>query len=192
MKAICTIYLLMFVFVAKHIVAQTVNSGVYISAADYKNNKLAEEVECKKNSKEVFKKHDLFAKALFEVINKGVKKIYLKKDIYAYRDCDNRVWRFYNNHQYEILEAKNVYIYAVEKIVMNGIAVEREPVFYFSAGATGEIKKLTTANLKATYLNNHTLINILDTYIQTNEDLRSFDATRNTYVANYLYSQALK
>lgn len=191
MRVTCTIYLLVFFFITK-LVAQPTNIGVYVSADDYKNNKPTEEVECKKTSKEVFKKHDVFAKSSFVVINKGVKKTYLKKELYAYRDCDNRVWRFYNKHAYEILEAKNIYIYAVEKIVINGIAVEKDPIYYFSNGADGEIKKLTTANLKAAYPNNQTLINILDTYVQTNEVLKRFDATRNTYIANYLYSEAIK
>lgn len=190
MKVIYTI--LLFAFVTKHLVAQTASIGVYVSADDYKNNKLADEVECKKNSKETFKKHDVFAKSSFVVVNKGVKKTYLKKDIYGYRDCDNRVWRFYDNHEYEILEANNIYIYTIEKIVINGIAVERDLIYYFSDGANGEIKKLTTANLKTTYPNNQTLTNILDTYIKTNQDIRGFDATRNTYIANYLYSEAVK
>ena len=189
MKAI---YYTILLFVTTHLVAQTVGIGVYISADDYKNNKPAEEVECKKTSKEIFKKHDVFGKMLFVVINKGVKKTYFKKDIYAYRDCDNRIWRFYNNLEYEILEANNIYIYAIEKIVINGIAVERDPIYYFSDGANGEIKKLTTANLKTAYPNNQTLTNILDTYIKTNQDIRGFDATRKTYIANYLYSEAVK
>jgi hypothetical protein len=192
MKIINGIPLVLFVLLTKNVAAQNNSSGVYISAADYKNNKLADEVECKKNSKEVFKKHDVFAKASFVVVNKGTKITYLKKDIYAYRDCNNRVWRFYNNRQYEILEAKNVYIYAVEKIVISGIAVERDAIYYFSDGADGEIKKLTTANLKATYPNNQTLTSILDSYIQTNQDIKGFDATRNTYIVNYLYSQTIR
>ncbi|HXU27683.1 MAG TPA: hypothetical protein VN698_10655 [Bacteroidia bacterium] len=181
-----------FVFVSAHLIAQTVSSGVYLTINDYKSNKLAEEVECKKTSKEVFKKHDFFAKSSFVVVNKGVKTTYLKKDIYAYRDCENRVWRFYKNHEYEILEAKKIYVYALDKIVLNGIAVEKDPIYYFSDGANGEIKKLTTSNLKAAYPNNQRLYSLLDAYVKTNEGLKGFDATRNTYIVNYLYGEAIK
>ena len=192
MKKIYAMLLWLFVFAAKLMVAQTINGGVYMTLDDYTNNKLAEEVECKKHSNEIFKKHDVFGAKKFVVINKGVKKTYLKNDIYGYRDCENRVWRFYNKQEYEILEAKNVYIYAIEKIVINGIVIERDPIYYFSDGPNGEIKKLTTANLKATYPNNQTLNNILDAYIETNQDIKGFDATRKTYIANYLYSEATK
>ncbi|HKC68315.1 MAG TPA: hypothetical protein VKG26_08800 [Bacteroidia bacterium] len=191
MKAGYTIWLLAFVFVAQTQMAQTTGSGVYITLADYKSNKLAEDVACKKHSKEIFKKHDVFAKTSFVVINNGKKTVYLKKDLYAYRDCANTVWRFYNNREYEIVETKEIYIYILEKIVLNGIAVEKGPVYYFSNGAGGEIKKLTMANLMAAYPNQQTFY-ILGTPVKSDEDIKAFDTTHKTDIANYLYSGVIK
>lgn len=191
MKRVISILFLVCVFVLGVAQTKTHCSGVYVTLSDYKNNKIAEEVACTDN-KATFKKHDFFGKASFVVISKGKKTTYQKKDIYAYRDCNNRVWRFYNNREYEILETKKIYVYALEKIVINGIAVEKDPVYYFSDGAGGKIQKLTVANLKAAYPNNPSLYRVLDNYAKTNEELRAFDATRNTYIVNYLYSEAIK
>ena len=180
--------------------AQTTNviSGIYLTKDDFKSNKLIEEAECK-NEKEKFERHDFFSRQEFVVINKGKTVAYQKKDIYAYRDCENTVWRFYNNKEYEILETKSIYIYRREQIVMNGIAIEKDPVYYFSNGCGGDVKELSIENLKLTYSTNQAFRNMLDAEFKSNKDATNldpdiylYDVLHKMYKVNYLFDQSKK
>ncbi|HXU27086.1 MAG TPA: hypothetical protein VN698_07630 [Bacteroidia bacterium] len=191
MKTIYTLLLLPFFVFAQKKPAQIITSGVFITKEDFKNNRLTEETDCQ-NDKETFKKHDFFSKAEFTVTHKGKKKTYLKKDIYAYRDCENVVWRFYQNKEYEIMETNNIYIYAIRKLVVNGETIERDPVYYFSKGPLGDIKKLSVPNLKLEFANNQTFHNLLDAEFKAPNVVEMYDAAHKTYEVNYLYKQAIK
>jgi len=191
------IFLVLFLIPNTHTAQTTaVNSGVYVTAEDYENSKLIEEAECK-NEKEKFERHDFFSRREFAVINKGKKITYLKKNIYAYRDCENKVWRFYNNKEYQIVETKDMYIYTIRKVVLNGITVEKDPVYYFSSSASGEIKELSDANLKSAYPNNKTFHNMLDAEFNSNKNevnpdngIHAYDFTHKMYKVNYIFSQS--
>jgi hypothetical protein len=194
MKPIYTLLFFMFFAFSQKSIAQkntAVNSGVYISKDDFINNKLTQEADCQ-DDKEIFKKHNFFMKAEFSIINKGKKITYLKKDIYAYRDCENTVWRFYNNQEYEIMETKAIYIYAIRKIVLVGENIERDPIYYFSHGATGNIEKLTIANLKEAFKQNKPFGNLLDGTLNAENTIEAYDSTHKMYEVNYLYKQSVK
>jgi hypothetical protein len=193
MKPIYVLLFFVFFAFAKKNTAQTaiIKSGVYITKADFKENKLTEEADCT-NDKEKFKKHDFFSKSEFVVINKGKKITYLKKQIYAYRDCENVVWRFYNNQEYEIMETGAIYIYAIRKLVVVEESIEREPVYYFSKGALGDIKKLSVANLKEAFIKNQAFHNLLDAEFKAPNVVEMYDAVHKMYEVNYLYKQCVK
>ena len=194
MKAFYTLLFFILFILSQKSIAQkntVVNSGVYISKDDFIKNKLTQEADCQ-NDKEKFKKHDFFTKAQFTIVNKGKKITYLKKDIYAYRDCENIVWRFYDNKEYEIMETKALYIYAIRKIVMVGEDIERDPIYYFSYGATGNIEKLTIANLKEAFKQNKTFGALLDNTFNAKNTIEAYDTTHKMYEVNYLYKQSIK
>jgi hypothetical protein len=169
----------------------TVTSGVYITAKDYKKNKLNIEADCG-NDKDRFERNDYFWTSNFVVIHKGKRVVYQKKDIYAYRDCNNRVWRFYNNQAYQIMEQKSIYIYTTQKIILNDVVVEKDPVVYFSVGQETEIKELTIANLKLAYADNWIFLNMLQVEPEPEKAVRSYDAEHKMYRVNYLYKHSKK
>jgi hypothetical protein len=187
--------LLFFVFFgfAQKNTAQTtaVKSGVYITKDDFKNNRVIDEADCQ-NDKVKFKQHNFFTKGEFSVLVNGKKVTYLKKDIYAYRDCENTVWRFYQNTEYEIMEPKAIYIYAIRKIILTGEDFEREPVYYFSDGPVGDIKKLNIANLKTSFTNNRVFCNLLDTEVKYNRAIDVYNVAHKMYEVNYLYSESTR
>jgi len=193
MKPIYTLLFFVFFAVAQKNTAQTttVKSGVYITKEDFKNNRLTEETDCQ-NDKETFKKHDFFSKARFTVMRNGKKTTYLKKDIYAYRDCENSVFRFYNNQEYEIKEANTIYIYSVRQVIVAEDETDNNPLFYFSNGALGDIKKLSVANLKETFPNNKTFHKLLDAQFVAPNIVETYDAAHKTYEVNYLYKQSVE
>lgn len=189
------VYALLIIF-TNFIIAQTnaVTSGVYPTLESFVNNKLLEEADCK-NDKEKFEKHDFLSQSFFTVINKGKKTVYQKKDIYAYRDCDNNVWRFYNNKEYQIVEKKAIYIYKLRKVVLNGITVEKEPVYFFSKEPSGDIKELTINNLKAAYPANKTFHNMLDSEFDSEREektIHSYDKEHKMFKVNYLFIMSNK
>ena len=171
-----------------------VTSGIYLTPEDFQNNKLIEEEECKKDHQD-FKKHDFFTRESFDVIYKGKKKTFLKKDIFAYRDCNDKTWRFYDNKEYEVVEKLDIYIYKLSKVVLNGITVEKDAVFYFSKGLKGRIRQLTNDNLKDTFSENKTFCRLVDEDLKSDipeKAAHSYDFTHKMYKVNYLYSQSKK
>ena len=185
-------FLLLFSFDKKSIGQTTiVTSGIYITVKDYQNNRLIEEAACT-NDKEKFERRDFLSRPTFSVINKGKKLTYQKKDIYAYRDCENKIWRFYNNKEYQIIEMKGIFIYALRKVVLNGATIEKDAVYYFSNGPDGEIKELSIDNLKKIYPKNQTFHNMLDAEFTADKAIHSYDFEHKMYKVNYLFLQSKK
>ena len=186
------LFIILFVFAGKSIAQNSiVTSGIFLTASDFKKNKLIQEADCE-NDKEKFKTNDFFSKSSFDVLYKGKKTTYQKKDIYAFRDCENNVWRFYNNKEYQIIETKALYLYTIKKIVVNGGVIEKDPIYYFSSDADGDIKELNIDNLKLTYPNNQTFRNMIDSEFQTDEAIYSYDHKHKMYLVNYLFIQSKK
>ncbi len=189
------IVLLLIVYQASKAQDSMVTSGIYLTIEDYKNNKIIEEASCRKGQEEEFKKHDFFQRESFEVIYKGKRKTYLKSSIFAYRDCNNKVWRFYNNKEYEILEVKAICIYKLSKVVMNGITVEKDPVYYFSKGLSGEVKQLSLANLKTAYSDNAKFCDDIDKEFKddyTDKAIHAYDFAHKMYKVNYIIEETKK
>lgn len=171
-----------------------VTSGVFINVEDYQNNKLTLEASCK-NEEEKFKTDYVFSRSSFDVIYKGKEVNYRKKDLYAYRDCKNEVWRFFDNKEYEIMETKDIYIYSLKKyilVVIDGGTIAKEPIYFFSKGPDGEIKELTIDNLKSVYPDNKKFHTILDSEIKAEKDVYAYDFKHKMYKVNYLFSLSKK
>lgn len=170
----------------------TVTSGVFLTSKEYKKNKLIEEADCE-NDKEKFERHDLFSRQEFVVLHKGKKITFFKKDIYAYRDCENRVWRFYNDKEYQIVEPKSIYVYTAKKTVLGIVpTIEKEPTYYFSRGPDGEIKELTLENIKMVFADNLVFLNMITIELSSNKVIHEFDAEHKMYRINFIYKQSIK
>ncbi len=184
--------IILFVFTSKTIAQDTtVTSGIFLTAKDFQHNKLIQEVDCE-NDKAKFKTNKFFSKSSFDVLYKGKSITYKKKNIYAYRNCDNKVWRFYNDKEYQILEISDLYIYSARKIVMDGGIIEEEPLYYFSSTSNGDIKKLTLANLKLTFPTNQVYQNMLDSEFMNDTKIYRYDVIHKMYKVNYLLIQSNK
>ena len=171
--------------------SSTVTSGVYVTAKDYKKGKLSVEADCG-NDKDKFEKNDYFWTNTFVVIHKGKRITFQKKDIYAYRDCNNKIWRFFNDQAYQVMEANTIYIYTTQKTVLNDVVIEKDPIVYFSVGAEGEIKELTIANLKLAFPENGVFLTMVQVEPEPERSVRSYDADHKTYRVNYLLKHSKK
>jgi len=101
-----TYYLLMLasglLFLAQHSFAQKDSSGIYKTAVDFQQRKLSYAINCKAE------KHKINPDVLFKdykvkVRHQGITYTFRKSELYGYRDCDGKEYKFVNNAAYSIL-----------------------------------------------------------------------------------------
>ena len=81
------------------------HSGIYLSAADYKVRRLSAEGDCGSKAHKI-ELHDLLDKAYIHVTHGAEEVRSEKSDVFGFRACDGRDYRFGSNLEYQILEAR--------------------------------------------------------------------------------------
>jgi hypothetical protein len=97
--------------------------------------------------------------------------------------ADAQNYRVVEGRQYQILEAKQLYIYSLDVVVRKG-ATERN--YFFSVGPTGDIKPLTITNLKNAFPNNHRFHDNLDMVFKNDAALIRYDEFHKMFKVNRL------
>ena len=165
-------------------------SGIYMNLSDYKNNKLTYEIACSKGEK--IHLHDFFWNmSTISVIDDGKKHTLKKDEIYGYRDCNNEVYRFYQNMEYRIAETGNIFIYGRKENTAENKNNKVVNLYYFSTTADGDILPLTLNNLKQVYKGNDAFQDLLDKFFSSS-DVCEYDNAHNTYKVNYVFSKTIK
>jgi hypothetical protein len=166
--------------------AQTTRtSGVYPRAADYQNNRLSFAGSCGSKAHKL-ELHDVLNKSYIDVTHESEKHRYLKKDLFGFRACDGRDYRFTKNLEYQILESKELYIYAREMPESRGKGFHTAREYYFSAGPNGPILELTLDNLKQAAPDNHKFHDSLDATFGTGQKLAEYDEFHKMFKVNRL------
>lgn len=165
-------------------------SGIYMSPADYLNGQVAYEVNFKDPGHSELKLHEYFSRPYIEVTYNGKKKEISTKNIYAFCDCDGITYRFYNNSEYIVTEAKDICIYIQQKSVPEGDGYKVVNEYYFSTTPSGAIKELTLSNLMDAYPNNSKFKDILAIKFGNGGDICNYDTVNKTYTVNHLYEVA--
>jgi len=168
-------------------------SGIYMSTADFKNNKLTFESGCARGKHSLsIHLHDFFWNMPYITITEGGKKNVLKKsDVYGFRDCDNEVYRFYKNTEYRIAEAGNIYVYTQERNIAQSKGYKVINDYFFSVSASSEILPLTICNLKNAYSGNDKFLDLLDQYFGGSE-VNEYDNRHKTFKINYVFAKSMK
>jgi hypothetical protein len=97
--------------------------------------------------------------------------------------ADERPIRIVGNQQYQILEARELYIYSTNVLVRKGAL---EKAYYFSVGHNGEVLPLTIINLKKAFPNNHRFHDSLDLMFKSDSQLTKFDEFHKMFKVNRL------
>ena len=160
--------------------------GVYMNLADYKNNKLTYEVDCRINLN-----NSLWNMPYITVVDHGKKRRLKKSELFGYRDCDKEVYRFYNNDEYRIAEAGNIYIYTQTQNIAQSKGYKVVNAYYFSTTPGTAIIPLTLDNIKNAYRDNEKFLDLLDQFFK-NGDVHAYDNVHKTFKVNYVYSKATK
>ena len=165
------------------------HSGVYLTLADFKSGKLTYGIDCRADKHKIIL-HDFLSKPYIDVIHEGMKHTLQKKDIYAFRDCNDIVFRFFNNREYQLTESGAINIYFLEESRSEGKGFRIVKIYYFSILPDGEIKPLTTANLKAAFPDNHKFHDALDTNLR-DSDPSEYDTFHKMFKVNHIYHMSL-
>ena len=164
-------------------------SGIYLSAADYSEHRLSFEGDCK-SSIHKLELHDVLNKPYIHVTHGTETKRYEKSDLFGFRSCEGLDYRFSGNHEYQILEAKQLYIYVVQAPARLGKDTAKDlnkvSTYYVSAGANGQVVPLTVNNLKQAFPDNHKFHDSLDQMLGTGGELAQFDDFHKMFKVNRL------
>lgn len=135
--------------------------------------------------------NEFLDKPFIQVKHNGSTHKYEKKDIFGYRECGGKDYRFAGNKHYPILNpAEPILIYRVETK-----PVAKKPgktAYYFSKDASSPVQPLTMANIKAAFPDNHPFHDALDAQIQAEGKLADYDAFHKMFRINHVYQTASK
>lgn len=166
-------------------------TGLYMSADDYRKDKLTYESDCHNRSAKI-RLHDMLGGSpKLTVVQDGKKIEHHKSEVFGFRDCDGSVYRFYNNGKYRVVDSGNVFIYTHEENVSAGKGFKVEKVYYFSTTANGDIIPLTMADLQKSYADNDKLITLLSE-LQNSSGLLAYDHIHSRYMINTIYREAIQ
>ena len=172
--------------------AQKDSSGVYKTAADFKNRKLSYAINYK-IEKHKINNYVLFNDDVIKVKHMGTTYNLKKSETYGYRNTNGVEFRFVDNKEYKILnpgEAFLIYIYQHPAHSPKETA-NYGPMNYFTINVIDPPKLLTKANLKAAFLQNHKFHDALDTNFRSDKELVDYDDFHKMYKLNWLIKSNL-
>ena len=141
--------------------AATRTSGIYLTAVDYQKAQLTSEGDCKSKAHSI-ELHDVLNKPYIDVTHEGDRHRYLKSELFGFRSCEGADYRFVGDKEYQILEAKTLYIYRTVRSETRGKSITNVAAYYFSVGGAGDVLALTALNLKQAFPANHKFHDSLD------------------------------
>jgi hypothetical protein len=160
-------------------------SGVYLTATDYENKRLAFAGDCGSKTHKLTP-HDFPNKPFIDVKHESEKHRYAKSDLFGFRECDGQDYRFGSNLNYQILEAGELYIYARDVWVSRGRTNQTVRKYYFSVGDNGQILMLNLENLKGAFPENHRFHDWLDATFGDGQNLADYDKFHKMFRINHL------
>ena len=160
-------------------------SGVYLTAADYKDGRVAFKGDCGSKAHNL-ELHDVLNKPYIDVTHESEKRRFQKSDLFGFRACDGLDYRFASNLEYQILEARELYIYARKSPATHGKGMHIYLDYYFSAGSDGQIFALTLENLKQSVPDNHKFHDSLDATFGARQKLEEYDDFHKMFKVNRL------
>lgn len=186
-----TYYLLMLasclVLLSQHSFAQKDSSGIYKTAEDFQQRNLSYAINCK-TEKHKINPNVLFKGAEVKIKHMGTTYTFKKSEVFGYRACDGKEYKFVDNTEYSILnpgETFILYFYQHSAHSPKG-ASQFPPMYFFSKDATSSLQNLTLANVKATFPENHKFHDALDANFKEDKDLYTYDSFHKMYKLNWL------
>jgi hypothetical protein len=172
--------------------AQKDSSGIYKTADDFAQRKLAYAINCKTE------KHKINPNLIFngdevKIKHQGNTYLLKKKEVFGYRDCKGREYKFVDDAEYSILnpgELLLLYYYQHPAHAPKN-ANDYPAAYYFSKDAFSLLQPLTKANLKAAFPDNHIFHDKLDAQFNNDKDLSGYDKFHKMYKLSWLLKNSI-
>jgi len=163
-------------------------AGIYMTASDYAGKNISHQITC--GSRDKIKYDYLFNAGRVKVIHDGKAEAFSKKELYGFRDCAGRDYRFINNSAYQLLDTAGFYIYSHTEIMQAKGYQPSVTRYYFSTVSTGPVQALTIDNLEKAFPGNKAFHYMLDMQFKTDRDLVAYDSFLHMYKIKYLFEQS--
>lgn len=166
--------------------AHAQSSGVYISAKDFAMGKLTYEINCA-TEKHKIKLNEFLSKDYITVVHNQVATKLMKKEIFGYKDCDGRAFRFIKDYHFTILNpSEELIIFKYEVSPAKGQKAVSQ--FYFAFKGSDTVTELTLDNLKNSLPENHKFHDALDATFKSGDDLSAYDSFHKMFKVNHIYN----
>lgn len=169
--------------------AQSDNSGVYLTASDFLHGKLSYTAGCSGQMAGSAVNITLGNKDI--IIKQGKQTCKIDKNtVYAIRYGNGRIVRIYKDGCYPILNpGEQIPLYGVMDAPVNkGEPITRK--YYFSKDAGSDIQDLTLDNLRAAFPDNKAFQKALEIQLRTDGELSAYDNVYKIYKVNEIYNDA--
>ena len=166
-------------------------SGVYLTADAYKQGNLAFTGTCKSEDHKL-ELHDLLNKSYIDVTHESQKRRYAKSELFGFRACNGRDYRFDTNLEYQIFESRELYIYGHIAHVRHGRGSRSVTYYYFSMGSDGPLLGLTVENLKRVSPGNENFHALLDENFGPRQRVEEYDDYQKMFKVSRLLIASLE
>ena len=174
------------------VAAQKDSSGIYLTPQDFAVGKLSYAIDCN-TEKHRINSDLIFKSSKVKVKHEGKKYTLAKSKTFGYRSCDNSVYRFVGNSTYKILNPQEpLLLYFYQHGAHAPKYAEQHPPQYFFSVGPGVVQKLTIANVKAAYPDNHAFHDAVDAQFKSDKDLYTYDDFHKMYKLNWILKQTPK
>lgn len=157
--------------------AGNVRPGIFSSAEDYQKNIIS--IVADTTQHKAIRIDDFFFRPYVWIKTINGKQKIPKKDVFAVRMPDKKVYRIVDNDNYLLLDASNLYIYSKEreisisKATVHSTRYGRKKVseYFFSTTVANSIKSLNTNNVRLELLKDRQFDSELTNHFPTNTSL---------------------
>ena len=167
--------------------AQKDSSGIFKTAKDFQQGKLIYAINYK-TEKHKINDYVFFNDAVIKVKHHDSTYKLQKSETYGYRSTKGEDFRFVGDETYKILnsgEALLIYVFQ-HPAHSPKEAGKYLPMYFFSTDAIAAPQRLTKANLKAAFPDNHKFHDAIDENFKTDEELISYDSFHKMYKVNHI------
>ena len=167
--------------------AQKDSSGIYKTADDFAQRKLSYAINCKTERHKI-NPNLIFNEDEVKIKHQGNTYLLKKKEVFGYRDCKGKEYKFVNDTEYSILNPGELLLlyYYQHPAHSPKNANDYPAAYYFSKDAFSPLQALTKANLKAAFPDNHSFHDKLDAQFKNDKDLADYDRFHKMYKLSWL------
>ena len=183
MRTVFSLWCLLGLFNAVN--AQQDSSGVYLTIADFQQQKLAYAIN-RRTQKHKIKQTSFSDQKFIKVVHNDSVITLLKSEVFGYQDCKGVPHRFIDKVNYVILNPSEYILIYKHEIRAHK---QSELHYMFSRGIEGNVYKLTKENLKRAFSDQPEFQKKIDEVFTRDTELTRYDKATKTYLINWLYGR---